>query len=145
MGAGGGQGHDGQFSREPLPVFSAGGHCEELWHEQGHPLFDVVHPAYPLPTTVLPTLKGALKDGFGDVVLACNMPKPCKFPSLDSCQKRFLWTQNGVDLVPHPIIVLVLQTGDVKKFPQAVGFKGLDPFLRVCKQGPCFTSTLLGD
>ena len=34
-------GHDGRFSRDPLPVFSAGG-----------PLFDVVYLAFPLLTTV---------------------------------------------------------------------------------------------
>ena len=45
---------------------------------------DAVHSAIPLPTTVLPTLKGALKDGFGKVVVACDMPEPCKFLSLDS-------------------------------------------------------------
>ena len=70
----------------------------------------------------------------------CDMPEPCKFPSLDICSKRFLWTHNRADLVPHPVDGLVLQVGDVEKFPQALGFKGLDPFLRVSKQGPCFTA-----
>ena len=70
---------------------------EQFWHGQGCPLFDVVHPAFPLPTTASPTLKGALKDGFGEAVVACDMPEPCKFPSLDSCQKTFLWTHKGVD------------------------------------------------
>ena len=28
-------GHDGQFSRDPLPVLSAGGPCERFWHGQG--------------------------------------------------------------------------------------------------------------
>ena len=32
--------------------FSAGGPFEQFWHGQGCPLFDVVHPAFPLPTTV---------------------------------------------------------------------------------------------
>ena len=50
----------------------------------GCPLFDVVHLAFPLPTLVSPTLRGALKDGFGKASVACNMPEPCKFPSLDS-------------------------------------------------------------
>ena len=45
-------------------------------------LFDVVHPAFPLPTMASPTLQGALKDGFGEDVLACDMPEPCKFLSL---------------------------------------------------------------
>ena len=46
---GGGGGHEGRFSRYLLPDFSAGGPCEQFWHGQGCPLFDVVHPAFPLP------------------------------------------------------------------------------------------------
>ena len=72
--------------------------------------------------------------------MVCDMPEPCKFPSLDSCQKRFLWTNKGVDLAPHQVVGLVLQVGDAEKFPQAIGFEGLDPFLGVSKQGPCFTA-----
>ena len=30
----------------------------QSWHEQGCPLFDVVHPAFPLPTRASPTLRG---------------------------------------------------------------------------------------
>ena len=67
------------------------------------------------------------------------MPAPGKFPSLDSCQKRFLWTHKEVDLAPHPVVGLVLQVGDTEKFPQALSFEGLDPFFRVSKQVPCFT------
>ena len=59
------------------------------------------------------------------------MPKPRKFPSLDSCQKRFLWTHKEVDLAPHPVVGLVLQVGDAEKFPQALSFEGLIPFLSV--------------
>ena len=70
--------------------------------------------------------------------MACDMPKPCKFPSLDSCQ--ILWTHKEVDLAPHLVVGLVLQVGDRKKFPQALGFESLDPFFRVSKQGPCFTA-----
>ena len=36
--------------------FSAGGPCEQFWLGQGCPLFDVVHPAFPLPTTASSTL-----------------------------------------------------------------------------------------
>ena len=36
----------GRFSRDRPPVFSAGGPCEQIWHGQGCPLFDVVHPAF---------------------------------------------------------------------------------------------------
>ena len=59
--------------RYPLSVFSAGGPCEQ-----------VVHPAFPLLTTASSTLQSALKDGFGEAVVACYMPETCKFPSLDS-------------------------------------------------------------
>ena len=45
-------------------VFSAEGHCESFWHGQACPLFDVVHPEFPLPSTVSPIPQGALKDGF---------------------------------------------------------------------------------
>ena len=54
-----------------------------------------------------------------------------------------MWTHKGLDLAPHPVIVLALQIGDVEKFPQAqaLGFEGLVPFVWVCKQGPTFTAT----
>ena len=58
----------------------------QLWHRQGCPLFDVVHPAFPLPATASPIVQGALKDGFGEGVVACDMPELCQFPSLDSCR-----------------------------------------------------------
>ena len=40
----------------------------------------------------------------------------------------------------HPVVALVLQVGDVEKFPQAVGCESLDPFFRVSKQAPCFSA-----
>ena len=73
--------------------------------------------------------------------MACDMPEPCKFPSQDSCQARFLWTHKEVDLALHPIVGLVFQVGDAEKFPQALGFKSLNHFFRVSEQGPCFTAT----
>ena len=75
-----------------------------------------VHPAFPLPTTELPTLQGAPKDGFGEAIVAWDMPEPCKFPSLDSCQTRFLWTHKEVDLVLHAVVSLVLKEGDRRSF-----------------------------
>ena len=74
--------------RPPLPVFSAGGCCEQFRHGQGCPLFDIVHPVFPLLTTTSPIFQDTMKDGFGETVIVCDMPKPWKFPSLDSCQKR---------------------------------------------------------
>ena len=79
----------------------------QFWNGQGCPLFYVVHPAFPLSTTASPNLQDVLKDGFEEAVMACDMPEPFKFPSLGSCQKRFLWTHKGVDLASHPVIVFV--------------------------------------
>ena len=56
------------------------------------------------------------------------MPEPYKLPSLDSCQKKLLWTHKRVDLALHPVVGLVPQAGDLEKFPQALGFEGLDLF-----------------
>ena len=69
------------------------------------------------------------------------MPGLFEFPSLDSCQKRFLWAYNGVDLAPHPVSGLVLQVGETEKFPQALGFGSLDPSSRFSERGPCLTAT----
>ena len=133
-------GPDRRFSRYSFAVSSAEGHCEQFRHGQGGPLFDVVHPALPLSNTASSTLQGALKDGSGETVVACDMPKPCKFPSLDSCQKRFLWTHKEVDLAAHPVVDLLLQEGDTEKIPQALGLESLDLLLRVSTQGLCFTA-----
>ena len=92
--------HDSRFSRDPLqlPVFSVRSHCEQFWPGQGCPRFDVVHPAFRLPTMASPTLQGTLEDGLGETVVACDVPEPCEFPSLDSCQRRFLWTHKETDI-----------------------------------------------
>ena len=133
------------IQQRSLLVFSAGGPCEQFWHGQGCPLFDVVHPAFSLSTTASPPLQGALKDGFAEDVVACDMPEPCKFTCLDSCQKRFLWTHEEVDLALHPVVGLVLQVGDAEKFSLVqVWFRkpGIFSFFsRVSKQGVCFTAT----
>ena len=78
--------------------------------------------------------------------MACDMPEPCKFLSLDNCQKGSLWAhkeadlsldncQKGslwahkeADLAPHLGIGLGLQAGDVKKIPRALGFENLKFF-----------------
>ena len=126
-------GHDGRFSRDSLPVFlfffSAGCLCEQFWHGHRYPFFDADHPAFPLQTTASPTFQNALNDSFHQAVVACDVPEPCKFPSLDSSQKGFLWTHREVDLAPHPVVCLVLQVGDTEKCPHALGFESVDPFL----------------
>ena len=68
-------------------------------------------------------------------------PKHASFRLFTVVRKVFLWTHKEVDLTPHQVVDLVLQVGDAEKFPQAIGFKSLDPFSKVSKQGPCFTDT----
>ena len=41
--------------------------------------------------------------------MACDVPEPCKFPSLDSCQKPFLRTHKEVDITQHPVVDLVFR------------------------------------
>ena len=123
-----------------FPVFSAGGPCEQFRHWQICPLLDVVHPAFPLPTTASATLQGALQDGSGEAVVACDMPGPCMLSFLDSCQRRFPWTHKEVDLAPHTVVGLVVQERDAKKFPHTFGFKSLDPFCQNQQAGLCFTA-----
>ena len=71
--------------------------------------------------------------------MTCDMLEPCECPSLDSCLKRFLWTNKEVGLAPHPFVGLVLQVGDAETFCQALSLDSLDPFFTVSKQGPYFT------
>ena len=97
-------GHEGRFSRDRLPVFTAGDHRKEFRHGRGRPLFDVVRPACPLPTGASPTVQGAPRE----VVVARDMLGPCEFSSLASCQKRFLWAYKEVDLTPHLVVHLAL-------------------------------------
>ena len=67
--------------------------------------------------------------------MAHDMSKTCKFPSLDSCRKRFLWDHKEVDLNLHLFVGLVIPVGDEEKFSQALGFESLDPSVRVSKAG----------
>ena len=46
----------------------------------------------------------------------------------------------GSYLALHSIAGLVLQVGDMKKFPDAFCFENLDLFFKVSKQGPYFTT-----
>ena len=51
---------EGRFSRDPLPVFSVEGHCEWLWHGQGHPLNGIIHPVFPLLAVAEAMLDGCM-------------------------------------------------------------------------------------
>ena len=79
---------------------------------------------------------------FGKTVVACDMPEPCKFSPLDSCQKRFQWTHKEVDLAPHPVVGLVPQVEDAEKFPHAFRFKSLAPFFESRQAGSMFLSQM---
>ena len=72
--------------------------------------------------------QGALRDGLGDTDVVRDVPEPCKFPSFDSCQKRFLWTHKDVDLARPPVVGLVLQVGDAEECSQTLGFESLESF-----------------
>ena len=56
---------------------------------QGRPLFDVVYPAFALPTTASPDVLGALKNGFGETAVPRDMPKLFQFPSRDGKSHEF--------------------------------------------------------
>ena len=120
--------YEGRFSRDPLPVFSVEKPSSVVPARQGCPLFDLVCPAFLLPTATSPILRGALKDGFGETVMALDRPKPCEFPSFDSGQKSILLGHREVDIAPHPVVGLVLHAGDAEKFPEALGLENLDFF-----------------
>ena len=111
------------FCEKPLWAVLAWIRMSTLWHWPSSISSDgsiIIHPPPWCP------------DGFGGVVVVCDMSKLCECPSLDSCQKRFLWSHKEVDLSLHPAAGL----RGVEKFPQALDLKSLDPFLRVSKQGP---------
>ena len=88
-----------------LTVVFGGNPCEQYLQGQTCPLRYTVHPAFLLPTKALSSFDGVLKDGFGE---ACDMPELSKFPSLDSCQTKFLWTHNEVALAGNLTINLDL-------------------------------------
>ena len=85
-------------------------------HRQGCPICDV-HPAFSLP----PTLKSALKGGFGEA----GMPELyLEFSSFDTCQKRF----KEVDPAPHSVVGLGHKVGDAEKFLRVLSLESLDLF-----------------
>ena len=118
--------HERWFSRDPLPIFSVEGSCvnsscmgrdvHSLMLSIQHFLCQPQHcPHCKMPwRMVLERLSS---------IMMWDIPEPCELPSLDSCQKRFLWTRKEADLVPHPVVGLALQVGDSEKFPHALGFK----------------------
>ena len=50
------------------------------------PFQDIVRPVFPLTSMAMTALHGALHGSLREARVSCHMPKPCKCPSLDSCQ-----------------------------------------------------------
>ena len=56
--------------------------CEQFWHRHECPLFDVVYPAFPLPTTASPTIHDAVKDVLKMLSWRATCPNHASFPLL---------------------------------------------------------------
>ena len=54
-----------------------------------------------LPTTASPNRQDALKDGFGEVAVECDVSKTCLFPSLGYCQNS-VDRKKMTDSLPTP-------------------------------------------
>ena len=131
---GGGGVHDGRFGRDPLPVFSAGGPCEQFRHGQGCSLFVVVHPAFPLPTTASPTLQYALKDFLERLSWRVTFPHNASFRLLTVARKRFPWTHTKVDVAPHPLVGLLFREERWRSFLVHLVWKVWIIKYKVCKK-----------
>ena len=62
---------------------SAGTHCDFFWLGQGCTLFDVVHPAFPLPSTASPLFPSCPEGWFWRGYRGVQHAEQCKF--LSSC------------------------------------------------------------
>ena len=67
-------------------------------------------------------------------------PNHASFWLLTVARQRFLWTHKEVDLVPRPVIGLVLQVGDNSVVSSGIWVRKSAFFFSVSKQGPCFTT-----
>ena len=132
--------HEGRFTRDPLPVFSVGGPCEQSWHGHGCLLFDVVHQAFPVPTAKSPTRHCAPEDDLDlskQAVVAYDMSGACSFRLLTVARSGFCESTRKLILLRTVIGLVLHQIGETEKFPRALDFESLHPLLRVSKQGPC--------
>ena len=135
------RGHEGPFSRYPLPLFfsfSAGG----LRNGQERLVF--LRPAFfffffACPRRDLLSKVSLLQDGSAEAVVESDTPEPCTFPSPDSCHKTFLLASKEDHAAPRPVVGHVLRAGNAETFLQALGLESLDLFffflLRASKRG----------
>ena len=124
IGSSGGQ--EGRFGRDPLPVFPAGGHCEQFWHGQRCPILDVVHPAFPLPTTALPTLQGALRMVLERLSWRVTWPNHAGFRLLTVVRRGSCGPTRKLILHRTLSLSWAPTAGDAEKFPYTFGFESLD-------------------
>ena len=98
-------GHEGRFSRNPIPVFSAGDPYEQFWHGQGCLLFDVVHQAFPLRSRSCPPALVPWRMVIERVSWCVTCPNHASFPVLTVARRAscgptreliLLWIQSLV-------------------------------------------------
>ena len=137
-----GDGREGRFSRDPLPVFSAGGRCKQFWYGQGCPLFDVVQTAFPLPTRRRPPSKVSRRMVLERLSWRVPCPNHASFRlSTVARGGSILWTHKDVDLAPNLVVDLVLPVGArCGEVSSGTRFRKPGSFFRVNKQGPYFTA-----
>ena len=63
------------------------------------------------------------------------MPEPCKFRSLDRCQRSLLWTYKEINFAAYLVVGLVFQAEDAKNVFIHLVSKPGSLFFRVSKQG----------
>ena len=76
---------------------------------------DVVHSAFSLLIMAPSTPRSTLKFGYGGAVAVYDMPEPCEFSSLNSCQKRFLLAHKQVVLFMLHTQCVTVTSGNVDK------------------------------
>ena len=82
-------------------------------------------------------LQDALKYDLGEAVVACDMPEQCKFPFLESCQKRFLWAHNEVEFISRWCCAPSRRYGEVSS---NTWFRRPGSFFQSQQAGSCFTA-----
>ena len=87
-----------------------------------------------------PTLKTVLKDGFGEAVTVCYMPKPCKLFPMTVARKGSCRPTRKLTLLYTKPLVLCSKQEVQRSFLRHLVSKAWILFFRVSKQGPCFTA-----
>ena len=129
-------GHQGVMRDDPAEILfqflSAGSPCEQFWRGQICGLFDVVHPALPLLTMALPTLQSALKVVLDRLLWHAMCLNHASFHLTFARRDSSRQTRKLTLFLLHTqSLVLCCKSKKEMQFPQALGFKSLDPLFRV--------------